>query len=99
MREEDIQIIREIIQEELANLIGIDRYLFQKHIQIFDARNIQLGKTNGTKIGTEGATTAKPTIGQKIGFYGTTPTLRPTAVAVSSAGIHAALVNLGLITA
>lgn len=34
-----------------------------------------------------------------IGFFGTAPAIRPTGVAVSAAGIHAALVTLGLITA
>jgi len=35
----------------------------------------------------------------KIGFYGATPVAQQTGVAVSAAGIHAALVSLGLITA
>lgn len=35
----------------------------------------------------------------KVGFYGTAPITRQTGVAVTAAGIHAALVNLGLITA
>jgi hypothetical protein len=35
----------------------------------------------------------------KLSFYGATATTRPTGVAVSAAGIHAALVTLGLITA
>ena len=34
-----------------------------------------------------------------VGFYGTTPVVKPTSVAVSAAGIHAALVTLGLIAA
>jgi hypothetical protein len=34
-----------------------------------------------------------------LGFYGTTPIAQQTGVAVSAAGIHAALVALGLITA
>ena len=34
----------------------------------------------------------------EVGFYGTTPTPLLTSVAVSAAGIHAALVTLGLIT-
>jgi hypothetical protein len=33
------------------------------------------------------------------GFYGTTPIAKQTGVAVTAAGIHAALVNLGLISA
>jgi hypothetical protein len=37
--------------------------------------------------------------GSTVGFYGTTPVAKQTGVAVSAAGIHAALVNLGLIGA
>lgn len=46
---------------------------------------------DGVQMGT--ATT------QKIGFYGTAPIAKQTGVAVSAAGIHAALVALGLIAA
>lgn len=34
-----------------------------------------------------------------VGFYGTLPIAKQTGVAVTAAGIHAALVNLGLIGA
>jgi hypothetical protein len=34
-----------------------------------------------------------------LGFYGKTPTVQQTGVAVTAAALHAALVNLGLITA
>ncbi len=37
--------------------------------------------------------------GTNVGFYGTTPVAQQTGVAVTDVGIHAALVNLGLITA
>ena len=37
--------------------------------------------------------------GSNVGFYSTAPAAQPTGVAVSAAGIHAALVTLGLITA
>jgi len=37
--------------------------------------------------------------GASVGFYGTTPIALQTGVAVTAAGIHAALVALGLITA
>ena len=37
--------------------------------------------------------------GSNVGFYGTAPVALQTGVAVTAAGIHAALVNLGLITA
>lgn len=37
--------------------------------------------------------------GENLGFYDKTPVAKQTGVAVTAAGIHAALVNLGLITA
>lgn len=55
-----------------------------------DGGIIDLGDTTGTKIGT--AT-------NKLGFYGKAPVALQTGVAVDAAAIHAALVNLGLITA
>jgi len=67
----DEQRIRQIIREELSSLIRSDRYTFHKLIQILDGRNIQLGVTTGTKIGT--ATT------QRLGFFGTTPAVQPLA--------------------
>jgi hypothetical protein len=36
--------------------------------------------------------------GTEVGFYGTAPIAQQTGVAVTAGGIHAALVNLGLIT-
>jgi hypothetical protein len=35
----------------------------------------------------------------KVGFYGTTPVIKPAGVPVTAAGVHAALVSLGLISA
>jgi hypothetical protein len=49
--------------------------------------------TNATAGSSFGGTTS-----QKISFYGVTPIVQQTSVAVTVAGIHAALVNLGLIT-
>lgn len=50
------------------------------------------GQGNGLTIGNNAAT-------DKIGFFGATPVTRQNGVAVTAAAIHAALVNLGLITA
>jgi antitoxin component of MazEF toxin-antitoxin module len=61
------------------------------NLQITDGTNIDLGNTNGTKIGLSAT--------QKLGFFNATPIVRPTGVAVSAPGIHAALVSLGLIGA
>jgi len=52
-------------------------------------------------IGVKG-TAPEITIGNaaaKVGFYGTAPLAKQTGVAVSAAGVHAALVALGLIAA
>jgi len=41
--------------------------------------------------------TAATLSAQKIGFWNATPVAKPTGVAVTAAGIHAALVSIGLI--
>ena len=63
--------VRQIIRDELSNFLGSDKYLFQKHLQLFDGRNIQTGLTTGTKIGT--ATT------QKISLWNATPIIQPAS--------------------
>ena len=49
--------------------------------------------------GTNCISIAENAAAPEVGFYGTTPVAQQTGVAVSAAGIHAALVSLGLITA
>lgn len=72
--------IRQIIRSELQNLLGHDRYTFQKDIDVFDFRNIKLGKSNGTMLGTENT--------QKLAFWGLTPVVQPTAVANATADVN-----------
>lgn len=69
MNEDDV---RKIIEEELSNLIRNDRYTFHKLIQILDGRNIQLGKTTGTKFGTA--------IDQKLAFFNATPVAQQASI-------------------
>ncbi len=68
----DEQQVRQIIRDELETLIRSDRFTFEKLIQILDGRNIQLGKTTGTQIGTASD--------QLLAFYGTTPVNQPATV-------------------
>lgn len=68
----DKEEVNKIIDEKLKDFILIDKYTFKKHTQIFDGRNIQTGRTTGTKIGTA--------TDQKLGFYGTTPVDQPSNV-------------------
>ncbi len=57
--------------------------------------------SNGVKCDTiaESTGSAGVKIASDVGFYSTTPVSQQTGVAVTAAGIHAALVSLGLITA
>jgi len=99
----DEQQIRNIIREELTSLFGTSGsdLVFPKHIQVLDGRNIQVGKTTGTKIGTSST--------QKIAFYGITPIVQAGAISAPTGGsttdveartavnsIRTALTNLGL---
>ena len=76
----DEQQIKQIIREEFTKYLEpkIDRIVLQKHMQILDARNIQIGRENGTKIGTA--------TDQKLAFFGTTPVDKPATVADASIG-------------
>ena len=64
--------VKKIIREELEKFIRRDRFTFTKLLQILDGRNIQVGKTTGTIIGTE-------TI-QKIGFFAKSPVVQQSAI-------------------
>jgi len=75
----DEEQVRKIIRDELSSLLGIDRYIFNLHLQILDARNIQFGRTNGTMLGTASD--------QKLAFYGVTPIIQPATVADPTGGL------------
>ena len=64
--------VRQLIRDEFFNILKIDRFVIPKNLQILDARNIQLGRGTGTKIGTASD--------QKLGFYGLTPVDQPATV-------------------
>ena len=55
----------------------VDKTIFERPIQILDGKNIQVGRTNGTSIGTA--------TDQKVGFYGKTTTQYP-AIGTPSGG-------------
>lgn len=71
-------LIRQIIREELQGMIELNRFSFKKNVEFMDKRNIKVGKTNGTKIGTAST--------EKLGFYGATPVIRPGHIANPSGG-------------
>jgi hypothetical protein len=79
-KEELKKFIEQVIEEKMFNFFKIDKNIFDKHTQILNGYNIQLGKGVGTKIGTEGGAT-----GQKLGFFGTTPVVQQPAIVDASA--------------
>lgn len=66
------------ILEQWNKLSLSDRYIFQKNVQFMDGRNVQLGLTTGTKIGTSAS--------QKLGFFNATPVIQPAAISAPSGG-------------
>ena len=97
----DEQQVRQLIRDELRDLLFSDKYNFSKNIQIQDGRSIQAGLSNGLKIGTATA--------QKLGFFNKTPIVQVSAITSPSGGvtidsqartaidaIRTALTNLGL---
>lgn len=80
------------LEDKLAKLEKSDRYTFEKLIQMLDGRNMQVGKTTGTKIGTEST--------QKIGFYGVTPIVQATLATGASHTVDdviTALQSIGIV--
>ena len=69
------------LERDLDKYVKSDRHIFEKLIQIADGRNIQLGKANGTKIGTETS--------QKLGFFDTTPVIQQTTTSQTAASFTA----------
>mgnify|MGYP001581389665 CR=1 len=73
--EQIVQLEQRIMQLEttLNALVYSDRYIYTKHIQMLDGRNIQTGTSTGTKIGTSTS--------DKIGFFNTTPAIQQATIA------------------
>ncbi len=76
-----------------ANPLGLEQYVGtgQTYEIIDDGA--------GTLLKVSSAGVQLGATGEDLGFYGTAPIAKPTGVAVSAAGVHAALVTLGLIAA
>lgn len=79
----------EYLEGVIKTLNLSDRFMFTKHLQIMDGRNIQVAIGVGTKIGTAAS--------QKLGFFGKTPKVQvPTASVPSTAdGIITTLKEFG----
>lgn len=70
--------IRLIFRDELSSFIKSDRFVFEKHLQVMDGKNVQFARGTGTKMGTA--------TDQKVAFYGVTPVVQAGAIASPSGG-------------
>lgn len=68
----------ELLENFMADFVYSDRYIFQKHAQFMDGRNVQFAKSTGTSLGTA--------TDQKVSFYGVTPVVQAGAIASPAGG-------------
>jgi len=71
--------VREIIRQELSEMVAPDRFRFKKDLQLENGVNIKSGTTKGTKIGTD--------TNQLLSFYGVDPVDQPATVSDPSGGV------------
>lgn len=72
------QQVRALIQDELGRMTKTQNHTFQRHLVLLNGTDIILGGVTGTRIGTQSI--------EKLGFYGATPVVRPSAVTTPSGG-------------
>lgn len=72
--ESQVQQLKKLVND----LVFSDRYVMEKDLQLFNGRNIIIGRTTGTIIGTD--------TDQKLGFFGKTPVDKPETVTAPSGG-------------
>lgn len=82
---------------------ALNTVMAKLHELVAAVNNLQGNGTPGAVTATNLTATGDVSLGDaaadKVGFYGHATVAQQTGVAVSAAGIHAALVALGLITA
>jgi hypothetical protein len=81
MNPEDFKKLRrdvDDIQRIFGLLLKSDRMTLNRTLQMEDGRCIQVGKTTGTRIGTEST--------QKLAFFGSAPVAQQSAIPSPSSG-------------
>jgi len=76
VKQEVKKALSEAQNDDLSGFNLVDRYEFQKHLQLLNGRNISVGRSVGTILATEAD--------QKLGLYGTTPVIQGTAISAPS---------------
>lgn len=76
------ELVKKIVRQQLEEFLASNKYIFNKPVQFLPGRNLQFGRTLGTKIGTG--------TDQLLAFYGGTPVDRPASVSdpSDSAGLY-----------
>lgn len=75
----DEERFREIVREEITKIFHSDKFHFSRNMQIANGRNIEVGQSVGTMIGTSPD--------QRLGFFGATPRVQlPTGTWVQPTG-------------
>ena len=77
------------MREQLSAFEASDRYTIQKLLQMFDGRNIQLGRTTGTKIGLSSS--------EKLGLWGQVPVDQPETVADATGTLANAVTTINAV--
>ena len=67
-----------LLKNRLDQFSYLDRFIFQRDIEIFDQKDITFSKTTGTRIGTNTA--------EKFSFWNVTPVNQPDTVAEATGG-------------
>ena len=70
-RSTTVSEVREIIREEVPRLLAKSQTTIEGNLQLLDSRNIIVGETTGSKIGTSTS--------QKLGFFNAAPVVRRTS--------------------
>jgi hypothetical protein len=78
MTQQDLEQIVIELKGRIDAFERSDRFTFSKLLNFLDGRNIQIGRTTGTKIGTAAD--------QKIGFFGHAPVVQQSNIPVPSGG-------------
>ena len=74
----DEERMREIVREEITKIFHSDKFHFSRDMQIANGRNIELGRSEGTMIGTSAD--------QKLAFFGADPVVQPPVIAIPTGG-------------
>lgn len=89
MNPEDLMLRIQVLEDRLNRVEKSDRFVYEKSLQYMDGRNVQLGRSVGSKFGTA--------TDQKIGFLGATPQGRYNVTfPVTAADLYTALTAFGL---